>query len=240
MSRTLTRLYGIVSYVIFLITFLYLIGFVGNIAVPKSIDSGVEGDFTSSLIVDVILLGVFAAQHSVMARPGFKRAWTRIVPPVIERSTYVLLSNFVLVVLFWQWRPLPGVIWDVRNPVAALLLQLLFFVGWSITVISTVLINQSEMFGLRQVRLQEKYTELEFRTPSLYNLVRHPIMLGFVIAFWATPKMTVGHLLFAVVTTVYILIAIQLEERDLINTLGESYSAYRRRVPMLLPLPKKY
>ena len=239
MSRILTRLYGIVSYVIFLVTFLYLIGFVGNFAVPKSIDSGGEGDFTSSLIVDVILLGVFAAQHSVMARPGFKRVWTRIVPPVIERSTYVLLASVVLALLFWQWRPLPGVIWDVQNDIAALVIQLLFVAGWAITVISTVLINHSDLFGLRQVRLQEKYTELGFRTPSLYNLVRHPIMLGFIIAFWATPKMTFGHLLFAVVTTVHILIAIQLEERDLINALGESYIAYRRRVPMLFPLPKK-
>ncbi len=239
MSRTLIRLYGIVSYVIFLVTFLYLIGFVGNIAVPKSIDSGSESDFTSSLIVDVILLGVFAAQHSVMARPEFKRAWKRIVPPSIERSTYVLLASLVLALLFWQWRPLLGVIWGVQNDIAALVLQLLFVAGWAITVISTVVINHSEMFGLRQVSLQEKYTELGFRTPSLYNLVRHPIMLGFIIAFWATPKMTFGHLLFSVVTTVYILIAIQLEERDLANTLGEAYTVYRRRVPMLFPLPKK-
>lgn len=239
MSRTLALLYGIVSYLIFLLTFLYAIGFVGNIVVPKSIDSGREGPFASSLIIDVLLLGLFALQHSVMARPGFKKAWTRIVPPVIERSTYVLLASLLLAFLFWQWRPLLTVVWDVQNPVLALVLQILFFAGWAIVLLSTVFINHSDLFGLRQVYLQENYTELGFRTPYLYGFVRHPIMLGFIIAFWATPRMTLGHLLFAGVTTAYILIAIQLEERDLGSIHGQAYEDYRRRVSMLIPLPKK-
>jgi protein-S-isoprenylcysteine O-methyltransferase Ste14 len=238
-SRTLALLFGLVSYLVFLVTFLYAIGFVGNIFVPKSIDSGRQEDFVTSLIVNVVLLIIFVMQHSVMARPGFKRAWTKIVPQAIERSTYVLLASLVLALLFWQWRPLLGVIWEVRNPPLALVVQILFFAGWAIVILSTVVINHSDLFGLRQVYLQEKYTYLGFRTPSIYNVVRHPIMLGFIIAFWATPKMTLGHLLFAVATTVYILIAIQLEERDLSSVHGEAYENYRRRVSMLIPLPKR-
>ena len=239
MGRILAFLYGAVSYVIFFVTFLYAIGFVGNVFVPKAIDSGKEGPFAPSLVIDAVLLGLFAIQHSVMARPGFKKAWTKIVPQVVERSSYVLLASLVLALLFWQWRPLLEVVWNVRNPTGSLILQVIFFAGWAIVLVSTFLINHFDLFGLRQVFLYKKYNDLGFRTPGFYRFVRHPIMVGFIIAFWATPKMTVGHLVFTIATTAYILIAIQLEERDMISVHGESYEDYRRQVSMLLPLPPK-
>jgi protein-S-isoprenylcysteine O-methyltransferase Ste14 len=239
MGRVLAFLYGAIAYVIFFVTFLYAIGFVGNVVVPKSIDSGREGAFWPSLIVDAILLGLFAIQHSVMARPGFKKAWTKLVPTVVERSTYVLLASLLLALVFWQWRPLLEVIWNVRNATISLILQVIFFAGWAIVLVSTFLINHFDLFGLRQVYLQQKYTYLGFRKPGFYKFVRHPIMLGFIIAFWATPKMTLGHLVFAIATTAYILIAIQLEERDMVSIHGETYEEYRREVSMLLPLPPK-
>ena len=241
--RIIAFAYGAVCYVIFFVTFLYAIGFVGNLIVPKSIDTGPPAaTLTRGLIANLILLSIFAIQHSVMARPWFKRMWTRFIPEPIERSTYVLFSSLALILLFWQWRSIADiVIWDVTNPIGAAVLWALFFIGWAIVLLSTFMINHFDLFGLRQVdkfRKGEEYTDLGFRTPFFYRFVRHPIMLGFIIAFWATPRMTGGHLLFAAVTTAYILVAIQLEERDIVNAHGESYENYRKQVPMIVPIPK--
>jgi protein-S-isoprenylcysteine O-methyltransferase Ste14 len=241
MKRLLIFVYGIVSYAVFFVTFLYAIGFIGNLWVPKSIDSAREVSLVTALAINLALLALFALQHSVMARPAFKRWWTRIVPEPAERSTYTLLSSVALIVLFAFWQPMGGVIWKVLSPVGQALLYGAFAFGWGLLLLSTFLINHFDLFGLRQVWLQlvgKPYRPVTFRTPVLYRQLRHPLYLGWLFTFWATPTMTVAHLVFAIGTTVYILIAIQFEERDLIAAHPE-YEDYRRRVPMLVPFTKR-
>ncbi|WP_406816808.1 methanethiol S-methyltransferase [Mycobacterium sp. M23085] len=239
MKRYLTVGYGAAAYLLFLTVFLYLIAFLGNFWVPRTVDHGLSAPIGQAVPVNMVLLGLFGLQHSVMARPGFKARWTRLVPPSIERSTYVMLSNVVLALLYWQWRTMPTAIWRVELPAGRMALWTLFWLGWVIALASTFMINHFDLFGLRQVYLAwraKPYTDLDFRVRFFYRLVRHPLMLGFLIAFWAAPTMTAGHLLFSIAMTGYILIATRFEERDLVAALGDRYRDYRRQVPMLLPL----
>lgn len=242
MGRLFSFAYGLVCYVLFLASFMYAAGFLGNRWVPKSIDSGDAGPIGTAMLVNVLLLGVFAIQHSVMARPGFKTWWTRLVPVQIERSTYVLLSVVVFALLFWQWRPMPATLWKIEDARGTMVLQGLMFAGFLLVVYASFLIDHFDLFGMRQVFLHLRGVEYKprpFRVPSLYKVVRHPLYVGWFTAFWCTPHMTQGHLLFAAVASAYIFVAIVFEERDLVRFLGEDYRSYRKRVPMILPWPKK-
>ncbi len=236
-GRVAAVIYGLASYLIFSASFAYTPGFLGDFLVPKTIDSGPEGGVAQAILIDAILLGLFAAQHSVMARPSFKRWWTRIIPKSCERSTYVLISSLLQILIFWQWRPIATTIWSVEGWPATLLTAM-FWAGWVIALTSTFQIDHFELFGLRQVidALRGAAERIQvFKTPLLFRLVRHPLMSGLLLAFWATPHMTAGHLLFAVMSTAYILVGVRLEERDLVAEFGVSYERYRQRVPMLLP-----
>ena len=241
MSRLLVFVYGVIAYSVFLVSYLYAVGFVGNFMVPKSLDSAPTAPLGTALLINLGLLGLFAVQHSVMARPAFKRQLLRLIPQATERSTYVLVSSLALILLFWQWSPLGGVIWDVQDSTARAVLYGLFGFGFLLVLVATLLINHLDLFGLRQVWLNlrgREYTSLNFVTPGPYRLIRHPLYLGWLFAFWATPTMTVTHLLFAVMTTAYIFVAIQLEEHDLIEA-HPQYVEYKRRVPMMIPMPGK-
>jgi protein-S-isoprenylcysteine O-methyltransferase Ste14 len=236
-ARLLTLFYAIVSYAVFFVSSLYAIGFVGNFAVPKSIDTGQPASLGEAIGVNFLLLGIFAVQHSIMARPAFKRWWTTFLPAACQRSTYVLLSSLILLLLFWQWRPIPMLVWRADG-IAASLLMGVCALGWAIAFASTYMIDHLELFGLCQALSALRGTSAPnqtFKAPLLYKIVRHPMMLGFLLAFWATPEMSVGHLLFAIANTAYILAALQLEERDLIAEFGATYQQYRMRVPMVLP-----
>ena len=242
MGKLIKFVYSLVAYVVFLVSFLYAIGFVGNFIVPKSIDSGVEGSILMAILINAGLLGIFAVQHSVMARPGFKKWWTKFIPQTVERATYVLVASLLLLLMFWQWRPMTQIIWDVQNGTAVLALQILFWFGWGLVLLSTFLIDHFDLFGLRQTYIDLKkteYTPPKFRVTLLYKIIRHPIMLGFIIAFWAASSMTLGHLIFSAATTGYILIGIMFEEKDLESLHGDTYKEYKQRVRMLIPLPKK-
>lgn len=242
LARVSAFFYGLICYAIFFVTFLYAFGFVGNFIVPRSIDALPLTSWSRALLIDVALLGIFGIQHSVMARKGFKNWWTQFVPQPIERSTYVLFSSLCLIAVFYFWQPIGGTIWQITNPTGVAILYGLFTFGWLLVLITTFLINHFDLFGLRQVwfYLQgKKYTSLKFVTPGPYQYVRHPLYVGWLFAFWATPIMTITHLVFALITTAYILVAIQFEERDLVDLHGRSYTEYRRQVPMLIPFTRR-
>lgn len=241
MSRILAFIYGVVCYLISMIAILYSIGFVGNFIVPKTLDSNLDGSLINRILIDISLIALFGIQHSLMARQNFKKWWTKIIPHPIERSTYVLMASLTLLLLFWQWHSLGGMIWNIQNPIVSNIIYGIFALGWLIVLISTFMINHFDLFGLRQVYLYlrgQEYEYLGFRTPGFYKYVRHPIMLGFVIAFWATPTMTFSHLIFALGTTIYTLVGIKLEEVDMISIYGDLYQEYREQVSMLIPIPR--
>ena len=241
MGKFIAILYGLAAYLVFFFTFLYAIGFVIGLVVPKTIDTGATVSLIEAVVVNLLLMSLFAVQHSVMARKQFKQWWTRFVPASVERSTYVLFSSLALILLFWQWRPIPTIVWQVTDPQMAMVIVGLSLFGWLLVLISTFMINHFELFGLHQVinnLAGRTMAAPRFKTPALYNFVRHPIYLGFIIAFWAAPVMTAGHLLFAAVTTVYIFVGIFLEERDLVEMFGDDYRRYRGRVSMLIPWRK--
>jgi protein-S-isoprenylcysteine O-methyltransferase Ste14 len=241
-KRTAFLLYGSICYGVFFVTFLYAVGFLANRVVPKSIDSGTEGPVAAAVLINALLLGLFALQHSVMARPGFKQGWFRWMPRPIERSTYVLLTSLLLLLLFWQWRPLPGIVWEIGDPLLHSAVLGLFVVGVLTVLYATFLIDHFDLFGMRQVYLYWRgrpYTHPDFATPSLYRFIRHPLYVGWFLTFWSTPQMTWGHLLFALLASGYILAAIPLEERDLERFLGDEYRRYRARTPMFLPLSRR-
>lgn len=238
MTRFLTLAFGVASYAVFFASFLYLVGFLGNVAVPKSIDSGDAASLGGALLVNTALLLLFGVQHSVMARPRFKAWWTRFVPPAIERSVYVLASSVVLIATYGLWQPIPAAVWSVANPIAANALTGLFFAGVGLVLYSTFLIDHFDLFGLRQVVLyfrDREYRDRHFKLPLLYRLIRHPLYVGWIVTFWATPVMSAGHFLFALVMTGYILVAIPMEEHDLANLHGESYRRWRDRTPAFVP-----
>ena len=243
LKRVTVFVYGVVCYLAFFATFLYAVGFIENVAVPKSMDSPATAPLGQALLIDLLLLGIFAVQHSLMARPWFKRAWTRVVPEAAERSTYVLLSSVALIALFIWWQPLGGSVWNIENPTGRMVMYAGYALGYAVLLLSTFLINHFDLFGLRQVWLYlvgKPYTHLPFRTPLLYKYVRHPLYIGWFMSFWFTPTMTVTHLVFAVMSTTYILLAIRWEEKDLIDAHGSQYSDYRERVPMILPSGRPY
>ncbi len=240
MRRFLVLGYGLVCYLIFFGTFLYLVGFLGNFLVPKGVDDGTVIPLFPALCLNLGLIALFGIQHSVMARPAFKERWTRIVPRSVERSTYVLVTSLILISIFWLWQPMPQTVWRAESPWLAALLRALFFAGFLITLLSTYMTDHFDLFGLRQVWLRfvgRRYEHPPFKVTWFYRLIRHPLYTGLILAFWATPHMTLGHLLFAAGMTAYILIAVRLEERDLVTFLGDRYRAYQREVPMLVPRP---
>lgn len=238
MHRVVAFVYGTLCYLLFLATFLYGVAFLGNFGLDRTIDGAATVTFGHALLVNAVLLGLFAVQHSVMARPAFKQWWTRFIPKPVERSTYVLFSSLALLLLFYVWEPMGGMIWDAQDPISRGVLYSLFAGGWLLVLVTTFLINHFDLFGMRQVWLYlqgQPYTPLKFATPGLYRYMRHPLYVGWLLTFWATPTMTAAHLVFSIATTVYILIAIQFEERDLVTVHGSAYDEYRKQVPMLVP-----
>ncbi|MBK7869353.1 MAG: isoprenylcysteine carboxylmethyltransferase family protein [Saprospiraceae bacterium] len=242
MKKALIFIFGVISYAVFFFAFLYAIGFTGNVLVPKSIDSPSDATVLQAFVTNLILLSIFAIQHTIMARPAFKKWWTPIVGPAMERSIFVLLASLALLLLYWQWQSMSAIIWQIANPVAAGIVQGIFALGWLIVLLATFMVNHFHLFGLKQVfdNLKNKpQAELKFTKRYLYKVVRHPIMLGFLIAFWATPTMTLGHFMFSLVTTAYIFIAVKFfEEKDLKKALGTQYESYQREVPMFIPFTK--